>query len=118
MTALVAPARMLSTLAEENGVVRVRIPARRSWLVAVFLAAWLFGLPLRKEYDLQHVRNLRVVPFDASIWSGRDSFGGMRGGPLAFDYGAKTVRFGTGIDEAEARMILDSIRTRFPELGS
>jgi hypothetical protein len=28
------------------------------------------------------------------------------------------VRFGAGIDEAEARMILDSIRTRFPEMGA
>lgn len=64
MTALVAPARMRSTMAEENGAIRVRIPARRN------------------------------------------------------DYGAKTIRFGSGIDEAEARMILDSIRTRFPELGS
>ena len=184
MTALIAPARMRSTMAEENGLVRVRIPARRNWFVVAFLAVWLcgwligeivalrsalwprgdvhgppavvpwfwiaawtaggafavynwvwsafgrevaeldgrvlivrrepIGLPFRREYDLLHVRNLRVVPFDASIWS-RDS---MRGGPLAFDYGAKTIRFGSGIDEAEARMILDSVRTRFPELGS
>ncbi|HEX9574576.1 MAG TPA: hypothetical protein VF994_10795 [Myxococcales bacterium] len=188
MTALVAPARMRSTMAEENGVVRVRIPARRNWFLGLFLVVWLcgwlageiltlrsafgarggarapptpflllwiagwtvggafavyawiwnafgrevieldgralifrrepIGLPPRKEYDLLHVRNLRVVPFDGSIWSGRESFAGMRGGPLAFDYGAKTVRFGAGVDEAEARMILDSIRTRFPELGS
>jgi hypothetical protein len=188
VTALVAPVRMRSTMAEENGVVRVRIPARRSWLLGAFLAVWLcgwlvgevvtlrsafgarggarappvpfllfwiagwtaggaftmyawiwnafgrevieldgraliirrepIGLPPRKEYDLLQVRNLRVVPFDGSLWSNRDSYGGIRGGPLAFDYGAETVRFGTGIDEAEARMILESVRTRFPELGA
>jgi hypothetical protein len=187
VTALVAPARMRSTMEEVSGVVRVRIPARRRWFLAVFLAVWLcgwlageivalrglfgpshsarppptpfllfwtsawtvggalavytwiwnafgrevveldgraliirrepIGLPLPKQYDLLQVRNLRVVPFDGSLWS-RDSSGGMRGGPLAFDYGARTIRFGAGIDEAEARMILDSIRTRFPELGA
>ncbi len=62
MTALVAPDRMRSTMAEENGVVRVRIPARRNWLLGVFLVVWLCG------------------------WL--------------------------------AGEILDSIRTRFPELGS
>jgi hypothetical protein len=187
VTALVAPARMRSSMAEESGVMRLRIPARRSWFVGLFLAAWLcgwlagevtalrgffvpgpsarppagasllvwvaawtvggafvvytwiwnafgyevieldgcalilrrepIGLPPAKRYDVLQVRNLRVVPFDSSLWS-RNSSGGMRGGPLAFDYGAKTVRFGAGIDEAEARMILDSIRTRFPELGA
>jgi hypothetical protein len=74
------------------------------------------GIPLRKGYDLLNVRNLRVVPFDESLWSRRDPW--TPTGPLAFDYGARTVRFGAGIDEAEARMIVDSIRTRFPELGS
>ena len=186
MTSLEAPARMRSTMAEESGVVRVRIPARRSWFVGLFLAAWLcgwlagevaalrallvpgssarppvttfmlvwiagwtvggafavytwiwnafghevveldgraliirrepIGLPPAKRYDVLQVRNLRVVSFDSSLWS-RDSSGGIRGGPLAFDYGAKTVRFGAGIDE-EARMIVDSIRVRFPELGA
>ena len=28
------------------------------------------------------------------------------GGNIAFDYGAKTYRFGSGIDEAEARKIV------------
>ena len=74
--------------------------------------------PRRKQYDLLHVRGLRVVPYESYLWWMRDPFAGMRGGPLAFDYGAKTVRFGAGIDEAEARMVLDSIRTRFPELSS
>ena len=188
MTALVAPARMRSTISEESGVVLVTIPARRSWFLGLFLLVWLcgwavgelvalrellgmgvsrrpppvpflllglagwtvggalavygwiwnafgrevveldgraltlrwepIGLPPRKQYDLLHVRNLRIVPFDESLWSRGNSFGWTRAGPLAFDYGAKTIRFGAGIDEAEARMVLDSIRVRFPELGA
>ena len=192
MTALVAPARMRSAMAEEHGLVRVQIPARRNWAIIIILGIWLCGwaggeilfpysvlrgaafsregargppaaflifwfmvwtafgagaiytwvwnvfgrevveidaraltvrrapipFPPSKQYDLLHVRNLRVVPFESYLWWMRDPFAGMRGGPLAFDYGAKTIRFGAGIDEAEARMVLDSIRTRFPELGS
>lgn len=188
MTAVVSPARLRSTMAEETGIVRVTIPARRNWLLVGVLCAWLcgwsmgemmavravfgapsgprppptaflalwlvgwtaggawamysliwlvlgreiveldgrslalrrepMGIPPRKQYDVLHVRNLRVVPFDGSVWAKSDPFVGMRSGPLAFDYGAKTIRFGSGVDEAEARVILASIRTRFPELAT
>lgn len=30
---------------------------------------------------------------------------------LAFDYGAKTIRFGSGLDTAEARQLADKITT-------
>jgi len=62
VTALVAPTRMRSSMSEESGVIRVRIPARRSW-----------------------------------IWNA----------------------FGYEVIELDGRaLILDSIRTRFPELGA
>ena len=35
-------------------------------------------------------------------------------GVIAFDYGAKTFRFGSGLDEAEAKMILIEIAQRYP----
>ena len=34
---------------------------------------------------------------------------------LAFDYGAKTIRFGRGIDEAEATQLLERIIAKFPQ---
>ena len=34
---------------------------------------------------------------------------------LAFDYGAQTFRFGAGVDDAEARRILEKITARFPQ---
>ncbi len=42
---------------------------------------------------------------------------GINIGPIAFDYGAKTYRFGAGIDEAEAKQIVSLIKSRFPALG-
>jgi hypothetical protein len=35
---------------------------------------------------------------------------------IAFDYGAKTYRFGAGVDEAEAQAIVDTLRERWPSL--
>ena len=106
MTAVVSPARLRSTMAEETGIVRVTIPARRNWLLVGVLCAWLCGWSMG---EMMAVR---------AVWAKSDPFVGMRSGPLAFDYGAKTIRFGSGVDEAEARVILASIRTRFPELAT
>ena len=36
-------------------------------------------------------------------------------GVIAFDYGAKTVKFGLGLDEAEARQILKDINQQLAE---
>jgi len=44
-------------------------------------------------------------------------FLGIGGGPIAFDYGFKTVRLGSGVQDAEAREIVKELRSRytFPE---
>jgi hypothetical protein len=85
----------------------VRIDGR-----TISVRRWPFGR--RREYEAAHIRRLRASPNEPSIF--RDPFRALFGGALAFDYGARTVRLGNGIDEAEARLIVDSIRTRFPEL--
>ena len=71
-----------------------------------------------KEYRLADVESLRVSPEQLTTWTFREGmrFWGMGGGPLAFDYGAKTVRFGAGLDEAEAKMILAVIASRCPRI--
>jgi hypothetical protein len=79
----------------------------------------LRGLGRLKEYDLLHVKNLRVspVPWNLYSWSGGMQFWGVGGGPVAFDYGSRTIRFGSGLDEAEARGIVKELRARhaFPD---
>ena len=70
-----------------------------------------------KEYRLADVRSLRVAPEQLTMWSFMEGmrFWGIGGGPLAFNYGAKTVRFGAGLEEAEAEMILAAIARRCPQ---
>ena len=71
-----------------------------------------------REYRLTDVQALRVSVEQVSPWSveGGIRFWGIGGGPLAFDYGAKTVRFGAGLDEAEAKMIHAAIAERRPDI--
>ena len=76
----------------------------------------LWGFDRAREYDLPQVKNLRVAPlvWNPSDWNGALQFWGIGGGPIAFDYGAKTIRIASGIDEAEARLIVNELKSRYP----
>lgn len=76
----------------------------------------VLGIGRAWEYDGVHVRNVRVspAPFDPFDFRASVRFWGLGGGPIAFDYGARTHRFGAGIDEAEAAPIVAAIRERLP----
>jgi hypothetical protein len=72
-----------------------------------------FGRP--KEYLAEHIRDLRAQPpFQSrlSLWEG--GFWGWTHNTMAFDYGARTVRFASSIDEAEAKLIRAEIEKRYP----
>jgi hypothetical protein len=68
----------------------------------------VLGWGTTREYDLAYVRNLRVSqqgfnpkrPFELS---------GMGGGSIAFDYGARTLRFASSLDEAEAQQVVSEL---------
>lgn len=90
------------------GVERVRI-ARDE----VRLRREVFGVGRTWQYDPRAVSRLRALydvesPFGTSVphlpWS-------PLGQTLAFDYGAKTIRFGAGLDAAEARQLAGKITT-------
>ncbi len=76
----------------------------------------VFGLGRTRNYDGEHIRRLRAAPIVYAT-TYRSNFTseylGLAGGQIAFDYGAKTIRFGGGIDEAEARTIVEAITQRF-----
>jgi len=75
----------------------------------------LFGYGREKEYEMTHINNLRVSPQPFNPWnfsSGLQCWG-IGGGVIAFDYGARTYRFGSGIDEAEATQLLEKIKERY-----
>ena len=69
-----------------------------------------------KEYDLNEVKNLRVQDDDPSygMFGGRrNNFGAFGlGGTIRFDYGLQTVKFANGVDEAEARFIINKLKDR------
>ena len=71
------------------------------------------GLGFRREYRLADVRHLRVSvpPSDAGRWSNPIRLG-REPGVIAFDHGARTVRFGEGLDEAEASLVLEEMGLR------
>jgi len=74
------------------------------------LAGFTFG----KEYDLLHMRDLRIgqVGFNPLDLSSSLQLWGIGGGVIAFDSGAKTHRFGAGLDEAEAKQVVAAIKKR------
>ena len=65
----------------------------------------VFGWGVSKRYSPLEIRDLRFQPESGSGKGHRDS-------NLAFDYGAKTLTFGDGIDEAEANQLIHVIVER------
>ena len=77
----------------------------------------LWGFSWLKTYLAADVGSLRVSPV-VYAWHGRSrqlSYWWNGCGPIAFDYGAKTYRFGDGVDEAEAKQIVKLIQKQFPQ---
>jgi hypothetical protein len=68
----------------------------------------------RRSYDLRQVSGLRTLPQTSQeLMAGNMMpFGFGRAGALAFDYGTSTVRWGAGLDEAEARVIVERLGER------
>lgn len=75
----------------------------------------LLGRGRVKQFELAHVRYLRPSPLAFHPWDFRSGVQvwGLGGGTIAFDYGARTYRFGSSIDEAEARQIAKMIAARY-----
>lgn len=67
-----------------------------------------------KEYDLVQMRDLRVGPVGMNPldFSSTLQLWGVGGGVIAFDYGARTYRFGAGLDEAETKQVVTAITQR------
>jgi len=69
-----------------------------------------------RTYLAEHIRDLRTVanPPYSWWWSSRMYYWQWMFGSINFDYGAKTIRCGSGVDEAEAKHIIKTIQERFP----
>lgn len=71
----------------------------------------ILSIALSKNYLLAEIRHLRLNFETRSIfsWSSTGEFFGYGGGRIAFDYGMKTIKFAMGVDEAEAKFIIDNM---------
>ena len=65
----------------------------------------VFRLGIARQYLGAEIRDVRVQPESGSGKGHRES-------RIAFDYGAKTIGFGDGLDEAEANQLISLIKTR------
>jgi len=75
----------------------------------------VLGLGRTRTYEYHKIRNLRVAPQPTGPRNAGVALrlSGLAGGLIAFDYEGKTIRFGAGIDEAEAQMIVERMKQRY-----
>jgi hypothetical protein len=80
---------------------------------ALVLRREVLGVGRSREYDIRHVKDLRVATSPGAFdYRHSLQFWGLGGGRVAFDYGARTVYFASAIDEAEAKLLVDRLRSR------
>jgi len=78
----------------------------------------ILAIGYTRGFDPRSVRGLRAVELpDRMFGFLAASVPWQRSGPLAFDYGSTTVRFGSGIDYAEASHWAEKIRSVVPSLN-
>jgi hypothetical protein len=73
----------------------------------------IFKLKRTKKYDTREVRHFAInVDSSTDMWSmtNLSGFFSRKNGVLKFDYGSKTFKFGTGIEEAEGRILLEAFK--------
>jgi hypothetical protein len=83
--------------------------------------ASIAGIGRTREFAGAEVKNLRSSPQMLPFWMDQSSFTppifGSGHGAIAFDYGAKTYRVGSGLDEAEARQIVATLSKQYPRMA-
>lgn len=73
----------------------------------------LFGLGRRRRYALSTLSRLRVGPSARGVSQSRSTLWRVGNASIAFDYGPKTIRFGTSLDEPEARTIVQRLKEHY-----
>lgn len=78
----------------------------------------VFGYKQSKEYLSENIKDLdlaRVNMKDVMIPRAPFLWGTSTTGLVSFDYGARTIRFASSIEEAEAKLILAKIQEKYPQ---
>ncbi len=96
-----------------TGAEKIEVDAR-----AITVRRLILNIGRPKTYLAEHIKGLRAAanpPYSWWWWSSRMYYWGWLAGTITFDYGARTIRCGSGIDEAEAKAIIRTIQERFPQ---
>jgi len=116
--ALVMGVGLFTLLWQITGEETIEITSQSIALKRTILGIMFFS----KEYAAEYIQDLGVsiVSSDTDIfgWSKRENLWGIGRGLLAFDYGAETVRFGSEVEEAEAKQILALIQGHLSQYHS
>ena len=98
---------------------------------AIVLRRTILGIGRSRTYDIMQVKDFRLGPeghrtFESGFfarlfekqprrqldYTRAGEAWGWGGGPIVFDYGARTVRCGASLDEAEAKSVIERFRQR------
>lgn len=77
-----------------------------------------FGVGRTRTYRLSEVKNLRATDYSANPFTNQATWfppvTGSGYGPVAFDYGARTMRLAPALEEAEAKLLVSKLSPRLP----
>ena len=68
-----------------------------------------------QSFDSSSILRLQGLSVPEPSWFDQRHLWTGGGASLGFDYGSRTIRFGRGIDEAEAAQLLERIIAKFPQ---
>ena len=79
----------------------------------------IFGLGWNRMYHASEVKSLRTTDYSPNPFTNQRAWfppiGGSGDGPIAFDYGARTIRVAPALEEAEAKMLVSELASRLPK---
>jgi hypothetical protein len=77
-----------------------------------------FGLGWSRSYRTSDVKNFRSTEYALSPFTNQRAWfppvTGSGFGPVAFDYGARTIRMAPSLEEAEAKMLVRELSSKLP----
>jgi hypothetical protein len=78
----------------------------------------VFGFGRERTFRASDVKSLRSTEFASSVFTNQRAWfppiTGSGYGPVAFDYGARTIRIASSLEEAEAKMLVQELSARLP----
>ena len=71
------------------------------------------GIGRKKQFDVKAIKSIDLSMESDMMHEGNYNYSlrGFSGGRIKFDYGMKTIKFAKGIDEAEAKMIIEKLKS-------